>query len=500
MATGFKTRFWCSQDLERKKKSHPSEKEGAKHRDTVGMKRFNCSSCLRITCREEPNHPGTRLVKIYLKHSGPHVPYYDVAMPPEAAAIIRQDVEHHSPAELVLKIQNRFPAITRAQVHAAWTTMSETIWKRDKVQLTSARKLLDEYATEVDVFNLPTMDGIEQLAWGMRKIAGRLRGIIAEVGIDATCKWLSVRHKRSILTSPFKDNTNSKHLELYTVLAENDNAGFPVSYCLLSTASSIDSRKRRKAIEWWLRALRDKYELHPPFIHVDKDFAEIGASLEVWPNAKIQLCFWHMRDAVTKRVRKAKISTTPYDLDRARQEYPFISKIFLPRGRGDASDGDDGHLDEPEEHNVSAHVGDNPNAVFLRIPNPSQHVNTRLANMTNSSEVPKPLFIRIPAQKPDESGTQYKFCPDELRDPLVELMEHHFCAHPLIPGYSAPNPQGIKAWAVKQAYEFCTKNDLPDLWAYLWENWYRKGRWELWARANHLEIPRLRTTMIVESQ
>ena len=81
------------------------------------------------------------------------------------------------------------------------------------------------------------------------------------------------------------------------------------------------------------------------------------------------------------------------------------------------------------------------------------------------------------------------------------MMERHFCAHPLIPGYSAPTPEGIKAWAVKQAYEFCVLHDLPNLWAYLWVNWYRSGRWELWARSgNANEIPRLKTTMFVEGQ
>ncbi|KAJ6580083.1 hypothetical protein DFH09DRAFT_1246058 [Mycena vulgaris] len=43
------------------------------------------------------------------------------------------------------------------------------------------------------------------------------------------------------------------------------------------------------------------------------------------------------------------------------------------------------------------------------------------------------------------------------------------------------------------------KNELPEAWAYLWENWYRPGRWQLWAHAEHAEIPRLKTTMMVES-
>jgi hypothetical protein len=80
------------------------------------------------------------------------------------------------------------------------------------------------------------------------------------------------------------------------------------------------------------------------------------------------------------------------------------------------------------------------------------------------------------------------------------MMERHLCAHPLIPGYSAPSREGIKEWAVKQMYEFCVKHDLREVWAYLWENWYRRGRWELWARCADDNIPRLKTTMMVEAQ
>ena len=127
------------------------------------------------------------------------------------------------------------------------------------------------------------------------------------------------------------------------------------------------------------------------------------------------------------------------------------------------------------------------------------------------------LTIRIPALStiresgalmedepdPDEeiSNGRRTFCPIEHREAVVEMMERHFCAHPLIPGYSSPTPEGIKSWAVKQVYDFCVSHDLPNLWAYLWENWYRRGRWELWARSgNPTEIPRLKTTMLVEGQ
>jgi hypothetical protein len=127
------------------------------------------------------------------------------------------------------------------------------------------------------------------------------------------------------------------------------------------------------------------------------------------------------------------------------------------------------------------------------------------------------LTIRIPApstihhsgpvteNEPDADeemmNKRRTFCPVEHRDAVIEMMERHFCMHPLIPGYSAPTPEGIKAWAVKQTYEFCVLHDLRNLWAYLWENWYRRGRWELWARSgNPREIPCLKTTMLVEAQ
>jgi hypothetical protein len=94
------------------------------------------------------------------------------------------------------------------------------------------------------------------------------------------------------------------------------------------------------------------------------------------------------------------------------------------------------------------------------------------------------VFIQLRGVEDESEGEttneQQTFCPLEDHTTVIELMEHHFCTHPLIPSYSAPSPEGIKAWAVKQMYDFCVDKDLPNLWAYLWENWYQRGRWELW--------------------
>src|SRR5271163_961287 len=101
-------------------------------------------------------------------------------------------------------------------------------------------------------------------------------------------------------------------------MAEYDNAGFPLTYCLLSTATAIDPGKRMKALTAWTKCLRDRYGVKPIFTHVDKDMAEVGCLIEVW-NAKISLCWWHLRRAVRTHLTKVKLATTPYNIKRACQ-------------------------------------------------------------------------------------------------------------------------------------------------------------------------------------
>ncbi|KAJ7886616.1 hypothetical protein B0H14DRAFT_3431182 [Mycena olivaceomarginata] len=122
------------------------------------------------------------------------------------------------------------------------------------------------------------------------------------------------------------EHLSSGHLELYTVLAEHDKAGFPLSYCLLSTTGTDDLGKRKKALEAWTRKLRHDYGFIPVFIHVDKDMAK-----DVW-KAKIQLCWWHFRRAVR----------TPYNSQRAHAEFAFIDPLFKPLGRADPTEHEGG--------------------------------------------------------------------------------------------------------------------------------------------------------------
>jgi hypothetical protein len=153
------------------------------------MHRYECKSKMNISCRlfwkgkEE-----IRTITIWLEHHKRHTPYYDVSLPPEAAAMIRENLEWTCPNEMAKRIQSTYPAVSTKQVHKAWTTMSEMLWKKDTEQLPSVKALLGDYSEDVDILDICVADGVEQIAWVMKKIAGPLKGKIIEIGIDATCK------------------------------------------------------------------------------------------------------------------------------------------------------------------------------------------------------------------------------------------------------------------------------------------------------------------------
>ena len=155
------------------------------------MQWYDCKSSLVVTCRKANNSLNNTdcIIMVNLRHHDDHVLYFDVEMPSGALDIICEHLKWSTPASLVLQIQATYPNVTAKQVHAAWTEMSKTLWKRDQYQLPSAEILLNEYSNDVDVFNIPVANGVEQLCWGMKKVVSRLKGKVVEINIDATCEY-----------------------------------------------------------------------------------------------------------------------------------------------------------------------------------------------------------------------------------------------------------------------------------------------------------------------
>ncbi|KAJ6603013.1 hypothetical protein B0H10DRAFT_2230039 [Mycena sp. CBHHK59/15] len=160
-------------------------------------------------------------------------------------------------------------------------------WLTPIAMLPSAAKLLEEHGDNVDIFKPEDIpEGVEMLCWGMKKVAGLLKGKIIEIGVDATY------------------NTNSKDLELYSIMGDLVN----------------QSRETQEGPTAWAKCLRNTYGVIAQFTHVDKDMAEIGMLKDV-RNAKI-----------------TKLVTTLYDLGRGNAEFPFIDITFVPKGQADGGE------------------------------------------------------------------------------------------------------------------------------------------------------------------
>ncbi|PVF90972.1 hypothetical protein CPB86DRAFT_676043, partial [Serendipita vermifera] len=393
-------------------------------------------------------------------------------MPVEAIEFIHDNIDL-TPTLLFSKITEHWQDVDRNQVYSAWSRRAEGLWRNDDDPVASVTALLKTWDGDVDLFDLMLDEGIVAIAWGIKRIAKSLKGKVVEIAMDTTY------------------NTNSAKLELYTIIAEVDNAGFPLAYCFLSTATSISTHKRTNALASFLSALRTTYNINPEFAHLDKDFAEISALAKVWPATSISICWWHMRDALRKRTTANTLSTSKYDPKEAMEEFPFISKTFCPSHHAKLNPRDN------EEPIVATQPPPtNPSSLIVKLTLPpgfqwTQPNPTEVTDMmdTDSDEDAEPM----------DQDTRRQFCPLELRQPLFDMVELHFCAHSSIPGMSAPTKEGIWWWAVKQLWDFCTRYHLPELWAYMWNSWYRPQRWKLWARSQSKTIPRLKTTMICES-
>ena len=102
--------------------------------------------------------------------------------------------------------------------------------------------------------------------------------------------------------------------------------------------------------------------------------AEIGTSYRVWPKAKHQLCWWHQREAVRRRLKR-HLPTSAYNAQCANREHPFIDIGFKPISRVDPNDTEGGVPGEICEQvvrggnvNTMALTGEDPNSIRIRIP------------------------------------------------------------------------------------------------------------------------------------
>ena len=176
------------------------------------------------------------------------------------------------------------------------------------------------------------------------------------------------------------------------------------------------------------------------YFFTDKDFSQINAAQSTWPNAKIQICLWHAKRALKKKLSDNELKNfSHHSLLNSHQQYDFIDTQWI------------------------------------------------LSSISSTTTI---------------SLNNVTFCPKNLRSEVLDLFVKHYHQHPLIPFSQNEflSFQTIQKNAVKEMYLLCYKHNLIHLWAYLWTNWYQDDMWILWARsASPEKICLFKTTMLTES-
>lgn len=91
---------------------------------------------------------------------------------------------------------------------------------------------------------------------------------------------------------------------------------------------------KERLIRQLLLSLREKWGIKARITLTDKDFSEINAMRSVFPEAKHQLCFWHVLRAVKKRFAILRRMPGYYDVKAAHEEFHWISSTFIPIAQG----------------------------------------------------------------------------------------------------------------------------------------------------------------------
>lgn len=327
---------------------------------------------------------------------------------------------HMDPVQLRTHIRQQFDtsSVTSKQIYYWWSTFCQRFYKSNDDHVVSARQFLKRSCVGELCFDWST-DFVTAIGFTTPLFTKLLS--VSNIHCDATYK------------------TAKGRFELYGIIGNVEGAGFPMAYLILNTTKTPSDEQqtglRTKALSDFFHSLRDK-GLQPQYFYTDKDFAEINATKEAWPNTSVQLCQWHMEKAIKEKLKSHKrIRHTQYQSNEAADEFDFIDLSFKP----------DLKRSEPEYYIVCPPDLQNQVIDLVR-----KHFN---------------MHPKIPVNAAGQFLTANE----------------------------------IRKIAVNEIYKFCFEKELVLLWAYLWSAWYKKTRWTLWARSTHTKIPLGKTNNLIES-
>ncbi|THC98128.1 hypothetical protein EYZ11_002416 [Aspergillus tanneri] len=441
----FTYKYHCSQDLMHVK-NYQSTVEEEKQRDGRRMARFPCQSKLNIRpCLQ------SRTLSLSICHQW-HIPYEDIELSPVVQEVINSLVSTKTPSEIYREIRQipEGKPVTRHQVYYLWQKANAEIWQRDLDPFVSATMLLSEDSRYRDHHAVFTAGNLRALGFFASETIEKLRGSAPQLVMDSTF------------------GTNSGGMDLFAVLAEVEGTGVPLAYCLVELLKPppqanpaqkkpirADPGATTYILQQFLERLKN-FGFNPRCVAIDKDSSEIAAVTAVWSGVKVQLCYWHVKRAVSTKLNSSK-STNTQNHYRPEEAQKLVSDLEICWGS-------------------------------LPIRRPLGH---RFGDCACPSK----------GDKIDEIG-RLEPATKEDRDTVLEIFCRHFNLHPLIPDSNGTYKSSttLHRECAAEMHTWCKERGYYRLWAYLYINWYCPEQWKLWARAaDPTDIPVVKTTMIVES-
>ncbi|KAI0995188.1 hypothetical protein K3495_g12994 [Podosphaera aphanis] len=185
-----------------------------------------------------------------------------------------------------------------------------------------------------------------------------------------------------------------------------------------------------QVIYQFLRVL-DNLGVNFSIVVCDKDKSEINAIEQVWPSARIQLCFWHAKRAVEMKLKKSNANSLLH-------YSPGDAQVIVP--------------------SLKIYWGSIP----VKCPD-SNHMFG---------------FCQCKSKKIvfEGNGLQEHSSPEDQKT-VLEMFSRHFNAHPLIPDRNGilRTVSTIHSECATEMYNWCYTNGFYKLWAYLFANWYDFG-------------------------
>jgi hypothetical protein len=139
----------------------------------------------------------------------------------------------------------------------------------------------------------------------------------------------------SVLTN-YTVNTNKSNMELFAGIANMMGEGLPLSYLFITTERNAVPHTKQAALIAWMSAI-SSLGINPQFVLSNKDQLEINALKHVWPQAKHQLCLWHILRALKRQLAQNE-NPGSYNALEAHDAFPVIDAAFVPLGQMSAKE------------------------------------------------------------------------------------------------------------------------------------------------------------------